>query len=456
MTLTRFDFPPGFAFGAATAAYQIEGSGFGGCGPCHWDTFSATPGNVVRAENGAIACDHYHRWEADLDLLQAAGLDAYRFSTSWARVMPDGVTANPEGLVFYDRLVDGMLARGLKPFQTLYHWEMPSALADLGGWTNRDTCHRFADFSEVITRRIGDRVASVATINEPWCVAWLSHFIGAHAPGHRDIRASARAMHHILLAHGLSIERLGSMGQKNLGIVLNFEHAESVDANPENQAAAARSDAIFNRWFIEGVAHGRYPDLVLEGLGPHMPNAWQDDMKIISQPIDWLGVNYYTRAIYAHDPTAAWPHLRSVPGPLPKTQMGWEIYPQGLQDFLTRMARDHVGQMPIYVTENGMANADMLEDGAVNDGIREDFLFAHLAATKAAIADGANVQGFFYWSLLDNYEWAWGYDKRFGLVHVDFDTLARTPKASYHALTRALARNDTDSALARNDQEQPR
>jgi len=442
MTLSRLDFPDGFLFGAATAAYQIEGSSFGGCGPCHWDTFSATPGNVIRAENGAVACDHYHRWESDLDLLRAAQLEGYRFSTSWARVMPDGVTINPQGMDFYDRLVDGMLARGLRPFQTLYHWELPSALADLGGWTNRDTAHRFADFAEAITRRIGDRVASVATINEPWCVSWLSHFIGAHAPGQRDIRATARAMHHVLLAHGLAVERLRGMGQPNLGIVLNFEHAQAVDDSPKNQSAAMRWDAIFNQWFIEGVAHGRYPDLVLEGLGSHMPKAWQDDMKTISQPIDWLGVNYYTRHLFSHDATAPWPHLAETPGPLPKTQMGWEIYPQGLTGFLTRMARDHVGQMPIYVTENGMANADVLEDCAVRDSIRTDFLFAHLAATKAAIDAGANVKGFFYWSLMDNYEWAVGYERRFGLVHVDFDTLARTPKASYHALARALARND--------------
>ena len=442
MTLSRFDFPEGFVFGAATAAYQIEGSRFGGCGSSHWDTFAATPGNVVRAESGAVACDHYHRWEADLDLIAAAGMDAYRFSTSWARVMPDGVTVNPEGLDFYDRLVDGMLARGLRPFQTLYHWELPSALADTGGWTNRDTCHRFADFSETITRRIGDRVASVATINEPWCVAWLSHFIGAHAPGLRDIRATARAMHHILLAHGLSVERLRGLGQPELGIVLNFEHAEPADAKPENRAAAGRWDAVYNQWFIGAITKGTYPDAALAGLLPHLPQDWQDDMKIISQPLDWLGVNYYTRHLHAHDPAAAWPHLVEVPGTLPLTQMGWEIYPKGLEDFLIRLSRDYVGNLPIYVTENGMASADQLEEGAVNDCIRKDFLFSHLGATKTAIASGANVKGFFYWSLLDNYEWSFGYEKRFGLVHVDFDTLARTPKASYHAFARAIARND--------------
>lgn len=442
MPLSRFDFPPGFLFGAATAAYQIEGTQFGGCGPCHWDTFSATPGNVVRAESGALACDHYHRWPEDLDLMQAANLDAYRFSTSWARVMPDGVTVNPEGLDFYDRLVDGMLARGLKPFQTLYHWEMPSALADLGGWTNRDTCARFADFAETVTGRLGDRVASIATVNEPWCVAWLSHFLGVHAPGLRDIRAAARAMHHILLAHGMAVERLRGMGQTSLGIVLNFDHAQPATDAPEDVAAAARWDAIFNRWFIEGIARQTYPQEVLEGLGPHMPQGWQEDMALIGQRLDWLGVNYYTRHLCAHDPNQAWPHQRDVTGPLPKTQMGWEIYPDGLHHFLTRLSRDYVGDLPIYVTENGMANADRLDDGVVNDRIREDFLFAHLAATKQAIADGANVKGFFYWSLLDNYEWAEGYEKRFGLVHVDFDSLARTPKSSYHALARALARNE--------------
>ena len=440
--LTRFDFPEGFVFGAATAAYQIEGSAFGGCGPCHWDSFAATPGNVVRAENGARACDHYHQWPADLDLLTAANLDGYRFSTSWARVMPDGVSVNPKGIDFYDRLVDGLLARGLKPFQTLYHWELPSALADKGGWTNRDTCRRFADFSETITRRLGNRVAAIATINEPWCVAWLSHFMGIHAPGLRDIRAAARAMHHVLLAHGLSVQAMRAMGQPNLGIVLNFDHATPATSCTEDQGASDLWDGIFNRWFIEGITRQAYPANVLAGLAPHMPSGWEADMPVIGQKLDWLGVNYYTRHLLAHAPGTPWPSLRDVQGDLPRTQMGWEIYPDGLHHFLTRMARDYVGRTPIYVSENGMASADVLEDGAVTDLLREEFLFAHLAATKRAVADGANVKGFFYWSLLDNYEWAEGYEKRFGLVHVDFETLVRTPKSSYHALARALARND--------------
>ena len=439
--LTRYDFPEGFLFGAATAAYQIEGASFGGCGPCHWDTFAATPGNVVRGEDGAVACDHYHRWPQDLDLLQKAQMDAYRFSTSWARVMPDGVNVNPEGLDFYDKLVDGMLARGLKPFQTLYHWELPSALADKGGWANRDTAFRFADFAAEITRRLGDRVEAVATINEPWCVSWLSHFWGIHAPGMRDIRATARSMHHILLAHGLGVERMRGMGQKNLGIVLNFDHTEAASDSAQDQAAAATWDAIMNRWFIEGITRKSYPDEALAGLSSHMPEAWQDDMEVIGQKLDWLGVNYYTRHTVAAAPGTPWPSGRNIDATLPTTQMGWEIYPAGLKGFLTRMARDYVGDLPLYVTENGMANADVLEDGAVSDGIREEYLFAHLAATKEAIAEGANVKGFFYWSLLDNYEWAEGYEKRFGLVHVDFNTLERVPKSSYHALARAIARN---------------
>ncbi len=441
MTLARADFPEGFVFGAATAAYQIEGHRFGGAGPTHWDSFAATPGNVVRAETGATACDHYHRFEADLDLMQAAGFDAYRFSTSWARVLPEGRgPVNHEGLDFYDRLVDAMLERGLRPFQTLYHWDLPSALADKGGWANRDTALAFADYAEVISGRIGDRVESTATINEPWCVAWLSHFLGHHAPGLRDIRAAARAMHHILLAHGAAVERLRDIVRDNLGIVLNFEHAAPADDSAASAAAADLQDGIYNRWFIEAIARGSYPDRVLDGLAPHMPEAWQDDMALISQPIDWLGVNYYTRSLLRADDSQPWPGIAPVPGPLPKSQMGWEIYPDGLREILARMARDYVGDLPIYVTENGMAWDDRVADGAVSDPERLAFIRAHMAATRDAIAAGANVKGFFYWSLLDNYEWAFGYEKRFGLIHVDFETLKRTPKTSYEALRAALSR----------------
>lgn len=437
----RSDFPPGFLFGAATAAYQIEGASFGGAGPCHWDTFAATPGNVVGADDGAIACDHYHRWESDLDLMQAAGFDAYRFSTSWARVLPEGTgTPNAEGLDFYDRLVDGVLERGMKPFLTLYHWDLPSALAMKGGWTNRDIAGWFTDYAEVVHDRIGDRVAATATINEPWCVAWLSHFVGVHAPGLRDIRAAAHAMHHVLLAHGTATQALRAKGAENLGIVLNFETASPATNAPEDVAAAGRADAIFNRWFIEAMTGQGYPQEVLEGIGAHMPKGWQDDLATIAQPLDWLGVNYYTRALYRNDPSMPWPACSAVEGTLPKTDMGWEIRPEGLHEFLVRMAQGPAKGLPLYVTENGMAGDDILEGGALHDPVRMGFIDGHLGAARDAIADGVDLRGFFYWSLLDNYEWAFGYAKRFGIVHVDYETQRRTPKASYHALARALAR----------------
>ncbi|WP_373636654.1 GH1 family beta-glucosidase [Yoonia sp. BS5-3] len=440
MDFKRSDFPEGFLFGAATAAYQIEGHKFGGAGPTHWDTFAAGPGNVIRAEDGAVACDHYHRFAEDLDLLKDGGLDAYRFSTSWARVMPDGRHINPEGLDFYDRLVDAILDRGLKPFQTLYHWELPSALADKGGWMNRDTCGYFGDFTDAITDRIGDRVAAISTINEPWCIAYLSHFLGHHAPGLKDIRATSRAMHHIMLAHGIGLSRLRDKGMKNCGIVLNFDHTDPADESPAAALAARRTDAIFNRWFIEAITKGTYPEEALEGFGPHMPEAWQDDMALINQPIDYLGVNYYTRHTVKTDASTVWPHVHGEEGPGEKTQMGWEIYPDGLYGFLTRLSRDYVGDLPLYVTENGMAWDDKVENGSIYDPVRLKFISDHVLAAKRAIADGANVKGFFYWSLLDNYEWAFGYEKRFGMVHVDFDTLKRTPKASYQALKTAIAR----------------
>lgn len=439
MNFKRSDFPEGFLFGAATAAYQIEGHKFGGAGPTHWDTFAAAPGNVVRAEDGSLACDHYHRFEEDLDLLQEAGMDAYRFSTSWARVLPEGRgRVNEEGLDYYDRLVDAMLERGLKPFQTLYHWEMPSALADLGGWTNPDVSNWFADFTEVITKRIGDRVHGVATLNEPWCVAFLSHFLGHHAPGLRDIRATSRAMHHVMKAHGAAMTRLRDLGQANCGIVLNFDKTEAVDGQASSSNAAAVSDAIFNRWFIEAITKGSYPSEALEGFEPHMPANWQDDLEEISQPIDWLGVNYYTRHKVKEDAAQVWPHVESAEGPGDKTQMGWEIYPDGLSYFLNWLSDNYVGEMPIYVTENGMAWDDKVENNSVYDPVRISFVDQHMTATQTAIKNGANVKGFFYWSLLDNYEWAFGYEKRFGIVHVDFETLKRTPKASFHELKSAI------------------
>ncbi len=436
-THSRSDFPQGFVFGAATSAYQIEGHAHGGAGRTIWDDFAAGPGNVVRGEDGALACDHYHRYEADLDLLQAAGFDAYRFSTSWARVMPDGRTVNPEGLDFYDRLTDAMLERGLKPCATLYHWELPSALQDKGGWRNRDIAGWLADFAETIMGRIGDRMYSVATINEFWCVAFLSHFLGHHAPGTRDIRAAARAMHHVLLAHGTAIERMRGMGLSNLGAVFNMEWAAPADDSAEAAEAAALYDDYYNHFYISGAFKGRYPDRVVDALGPHLPDGWQDDFGTITAPLDWAGVNYYTRSIIAPN-DGPWPHHNSVPGPLPKTQMGWEIYPQGLRDFLVRTAAEYTGDLPLFVTENGMSNADTVAGGVVQDDARIAYFQSHLAAVRDAIAAGVPLKGYMAWSLMDNYEWALGYEKRFGLVHVDFETLERTPKASWHAFKAML------------------
>jgi len=437
MNFKRSDFPDDFIFGSATSSYQIEGHSFGGAGSTHWDTFAATPGNVVREEHGAIACDHYHRYEEDFDLMKAAGLDAYRFSTSWARVMPDGRTPNPQGLDFYDRLVDAMLERGLAPYGTLYHWELPSELNDMGGWRSPDIAKWFGDYPACIMARIGDRMEAVAPINEPWCVGWLSHFHGAHAPGLRDIRATARAMHHVLLAHGTAIETMRGLGVKNLGGVFNFEWAQPVADSPKAIAAAERYDGYYNRFFLDGVFKGTYPKSVLEGLEPHLPSGWQDDFKTIQAPLDWVGLNYYTRKIVAPN-NEAWPSLQEAEGNLPKTQMGWEIYPDGLYKFLKRTADEYTGDLPLFVTENGMANADLINHGAVNDPERIDFINKHFDKVKQAIAEGVPVQGYFLWSLLDNYEWALGYEKRFGLIHVDFETLKRTPKASYYALKQAL------------------
>ncbi len=432
MQFTRGDFPADFQFGVATSAYQIEGHGFGGAGLTHWDSFAATPGNVVRAENGLRACDHYHRLDEDLDLIKGLGADVYRFSTSWARVMPGGTgPANPEGLDFYDRLVDGLLARGIKPAATLYHWELPQPLADMGGWRNAAMPDWFADYTATIMGRIGDRVWSAAPINEPWCVGWLSHFEGHHAPGLRDIRATARAMHHVLVAHGRATQVMRDLGMGNLGAVCNFEYTQPATNSAADHAAAARYDAIYNRFFLGGIFKGEYPEAVLEGLEPHLPDGWQDDMTTIQAPLDWIGVNYYTRKlIVAAD--GPWPGYAAVDGPLPKTQMGWEVYPDGLRHFLN-LAHDYAGGLPVYVTENGMANPDVPD---IADTARTDFLTQHLGAVQQAVADGVPVAGYYVWSLMDNYEWALGYEKRFGLIHVDFDSLKRTPKASYHALAR--------------------
>lgn len=436
----RSDFADDFLFGVATSAYQIEGASFGDAGPSHWDTFAATPGNTKNAEDGAVACDHYHRYETDLDLIAGANLDTYRFSTSWARVMPDGRTVNPEGLDFYDRLTDAMLERGIKPMLTLHHWDMPAALADEGGWRNRAITDHFATFAGHVIDRIGDRMYASGTFNEPWCIGWLSHFLGQHAPGLRDIRATARAMHHVLVAHGKTVDVLRAAGQDNVGIYLNFEPAEPANGDDGDAEAALTYHAIYNEWFLGALFKKRYPRRALAGLEPHLPDGWHDDMELIARPIDWLGINNYTRKLIARAADAPWPSLEEVPGPLPKTDMGWEISPESFAWLLSWIAESHTGDLPLIVSENGMANPDTLIDGRVDDAARIAYLQAHIDAMKGVIEEGVPIKGYTVWSLLDNYEWALGYGKRFGIVHVDYDTLERTPKASWHALRDALAR----------------
>ena len=440
LTVARSDFPEDFLFSTATSAYQIEGHSFGGAGRTHWDWFAEIPGRVARFETGAVACDHYHRWAEDLDLIAGAGLDAYRFSTSWGRIMPDGETVNPEGLDFYDRLVDGMLERGIKPFATLYHWELPEALHHRGGWTERDTAHRFAEFTRIVAERLGDRLHATATINELWCVAWLSHFHGFHAPGMATLRDGVRAMHHVGLAHGLSATVLRELGVRNVGAAPNFEYVLPHTDTDEDRAAARLYDGIYNRWFLSAMFRGEYPEDVLEGFAPHMPDGWEDDLRVIHQPLDWLGVNYYTcnRVSGGRESGAErWPYLMTHKGDLPQTAMGWEICPEGLDYTLRRIAAEFTGDTPLIITENGLANPDT---PTRPDLERISYTDLHLRACLSAIAHGVPLRGYTAWSLLDNYEWTFGYEKRFGLVHVDFDTQLRTPKASYHALARALAR----------------
>ena len=431
--------PTGVTFGVATASYQIEGSSFGGCGPSHWDDFAAEEGRVFQGHNGSVACDHYHHYAADLDLIAEAGFDAYRFSFSWPRLLPEtNQSINPEGISFYDRLIDEMLARNIRPFATLYHWDLPRRHAMRGGWQNRDTAQYFADYTELVLRHFGDRLESVAPVNEPWCVSFLSHYWGHHAPGLADLSATAKAMHYIQLAHGLSIQVMREAGQDNLGCVLNKEYFAPSDDSALAQEKTHLFDGIYNRWFEDSLFKGCYPEEVVSVFGEHMPENYHDDMAVIASPLDWVGVNYYTRSVIVPDKTE--PHLgfKCVRGALPKTDMDWEVVPEGLGFFLRRLAKDYCTDIPIYITENGMAAADKLREDTISDTDRIAYFEGHLDAVARAIEDGVPVKGYFAWSLLDNYEWAFGYDKRFGIVHVDFDSLKRTPKQSYHEWQKGL------------------
>jgi beta-glucosidase len=426
-------FPADFAWGAATAAFQIEGgTREGGRGASIWDTFCATPGKVLNGHTGDVACDHLHRWAADLDLLVDMGLNAYRFSIAWPRVQPDGRgRPNGAGLDFYDRLVDGMVERGLAPYATLYHWDLPQALEDRGGWRARDTAYAFADYAHLMAERLGDRVASFVTLNEPWCSAHLGHAEGVHAPGTRDLRTSLQVAHHLLLAHGLGMVALREGAPRaRHGIVLNLYPTHPADDSEEDHAAAERFHLFQNRWYLDPLLRGRYPEEAWEGYGDSVPEVRDGDLATIAAPLDLLGVNYYTRAVVADAPTLPFPRARVVEPSRNVTAMGWEIYPDGLLELLTRLHADD--PLPdVYITENGAATDDRVGPGGeVHDPVRVDYLEGHLHALARAIDRGVPVRGYFAWSLLDNFEWAWGYERRFGLVHVDFATQARTPKSS--------------------------
>ncbi|MCP3848888.1 MAG: family 1 glycosylhydrolase, partial [Gammaproteobacteria bacterium] len=342
------------------------------------------------------------------------------------------------GLDFYDRLVDEVCERNLKPFLTLYHWELPSALADRGGWSNADIGNWFAEYSNVILDRIGDRLYATAPINEPWCVAWLSHFLGLHAPGHRDIRAASRAMHHVLVAQAKAIDIIREQNAGRPGVTFNFECIEPVDTSQEAAEAAAVYDSIYNRWFLEATFQGTYPEPALRYLEPWLPSGWEKDLEKIAVPLDWFGMNYYTRTLIGPATDEALPAVSSHVGELPQTSLGWEIYPKGIKKLLHKINHTTGGKIPIYITENGMSGDDVIVNGSVDDTDRIDYLNAHFYEVKSAIVEGVPVAGYFIWSLLDNFEWAFGYEKRFGLVHVDFDTQERTPKASWYALQKAL------------------
>ncbi len=435
----RSEFPAGFQFGVASSSYQIEGHRFGAAGSTHWDSFAATPGNVLAMENGDVACDHYHRYPEDLALAAGLGFDSWRFSTSWARLLPDGRgQPNSAGIDFYDRLVDAVLESGLKPCLTLYHWELPSALADRGGWANPDIAGWFGDYAALVGRTIGNRLHSVAPINEPWCVAWLGHLTGEHAPGLRDIRATARAMHHIPAAHGRAVQALRAEGLDAIGAVINFEYVQPADDSAATLAAARMYDAVYNHWFLGAICTGQYPPMVLEHLGAHLPPGWEADLETIRSPIDWVGINYYTRKIIGHDGSNGFPNWQERPGDLPRTGMGWEIYPEGLGYFIRMVHDDYAQGLPIMVTENGMADPMDLPD-PLQDQLRWEYVQAHLAQVRACLEQGIEIQGYFIWSLLDNFEWALGYSRRFGLVHVDHTSLARQLKWSCAKLQEALS-----------------
>jgi len=420
-------FPSDFVWGVATSAFQIEGAATeDGRGESIWDRFCRVPGAIADASDGTVACEHYHRWRDDLDLIADLGVDAYRFSVSWPRVRPGGSGAwNEKGLDFYDQLVDGLLARGIKPYLTLNHWDLPDELQAHGGWAHRDTVHRFVEYAQGMAARLGDRVVSIATHNEPWVMAVLGHESGIFAPGVKHRATATQVAHHLLLSHGLALQALRAQGCKaELGIVLNLAPVQAATDSAADVAAARLEDGKLLRWYMDPLFKAAYPDDVLAHLGADAPLVQPGDMATIATPMDFLGVNYYSRAVVS----AAGPWDAKTSG-RPLTEMGWEVYPEGLTELLLRLHRDYAVP-PLYVTENGGAFADVLEDGRVDDSNRTAYLAAHIAAVGDALRLGVPMAGYMVWSLLDNFEWASGYAKRFGIVHVDYATQARTCKDS--------------------------
>jgi beta-glucosidase len=447
---TSSPFPHDFVWGAATASYQIEGAANeDGRGESVWDRFAATPGKVRNGDNGAVACDFYHRYREDVALMRELGLDAFRFSIAWPRVLPEGRgRVNAAGLDFYDRLVDELLGNGIEPYVTLFHWDTPQALEDAGGWPARETVDAFAAYVEAVAGRLGDRVGHWITHNEPWVVSWVGHGWGHHAPGRASDADALATAHHLLLSHGRAVGILRELSPRSqVGITLNLDHSYAASDHPDDVAAARWVDGLHNRWFLDPIFRGAYPDDMAEAWAAIMPEVRDGDMRTIAAPIDFLGVNNYTSPLVASDDNGGRSRIVRRPD-VDRTDMGWEITPEGLHDLLVRLAEDYEPEA-IYVTENGAAFPDVRgHDGSVCDPERQAYLEAHVAAAARAIEDGAPLRGYFAWSLLDNFEWAWGYWKRFGLVYVDFPTLERVPKGSFYwyrdfiAAQRAAAREE--------------
>ena len=424
-------FPRDFTWGAATASYQVEGAvDEGGRGESIWDRFCATPGAVRAGDDGQIACDFYHRYPGDIALMQELGVDAFRFSVAWPRIVPAGRgRVNGAGLDFYDRLVDELLAAGVEPVVTLYHWDLPQALEDEGGWTSRETAAAFVTYAHHVVERLGDRVSRWITHNEPWVSAWLGYGWGMHAPGRTSERDALAAAHHLLLSHGLAVDAIrDACPSASVGISLNLSPIESVSGEAADRDAARHVDGYHNRWFLDPLYRAAYPEDVLATFEGSMPRVEPGDMATIATPTDFLGVNYYTRNVVKA--------LESGPTPMPvpgadHTDMGWEVYPEGLRTLLGRLHRDYAPPA-VLITENGAAFADVRRhDGQICDVERVSYLAGHIDAIERAVADGVPVAGYFAWSLLDNFEWSFGYSKRFGLVYVDYPTLERIPKSSF-------------------------